>query len=69
MWELLTQLVMVNFHGGVGQGAEDGDDGDFSDGHFAHRLQVLIPLLNIHLVLLAGGRDQLEGGYSVMYMQ
>lgn len=62
MGELLTQLVMVNFHGGVGQGAEDGDDGDFPDGHFTHRLQVLIPLLNIHFVLLTGGRDQLEGG-------
>lgn len=67
VWELLTQLVMVNFHGGVAQRAKDSDDGDFPDGHFTHRLQVLIPLLNIHLVLLTGGRDQLEGGYSVTY--
>lgn len=61
MWELHTQLVVVNFHGGVGQGAKDGDDGNFPDGHFTHRLQVLIPLLNIHTVLLTGGRNQLEG--------
>lgn len=67
-----TQLVMVNFHGRVGEGAKDSDNGDFPDGHFTHRLQVLIPLLNIHLVLLTGGRDQLkrgERGYSVVYRQ
>lgn len=60
MWALLTQLVVVNFHGGVGQGAKDGDDGDLPDGHFTHRLQVLVPLLNIHTVLLTGGCNQLE---------
>lgn len=59
--ELLTQLIVVNLHGGVGQGAKDCDDGDFPDGHFTHRLQVLVPLLHIHMVLLAGRRDQLEG--------
>lgn len=51
---LLTQLVMVYFYGGVGQGAKDGNDGDFPDGHFTNRLQVLVPLLNIHLVFLTG---------------
>lgn len=66
-WEPLTQLVVVNFHGGVGQGAKDGDDGDFPDGHLTHRLQVLVPLLNIHTVLLTGRSDQLwrEGGKEV----
>lgn len=57
-----TQLVVVNLHGGVGQGAKDGDDGDFPDGHFTHGLQVLVPLLDVHGVLLAGGRNQLEEG-------
>lgn len=66
-WRPLTQLVVVDFHGGVGQRAEDGDDGDFPDGHFTHRLQVLVPLLHIHPVLLAGGRDQLEGGREVVF--
>lgn len=66
LWELLTQLVVVNFHGGVDQGAKNGDDGDFPDGHFTHRLQVLIPLLNIHTVLLTGGRNQLEEGRKVI---
>lgn len=55
-----TQLVMVDFHGGVGEGAKYGDDGDFPDGHLTNRLQVLVPLLDVHLVLLAGRRDQLQ---------
>lgn len=59
--EAHTQLVMVDFHGGVGEGTKDGDDGDFPDGHLTNRLQVLVPLLDIHLVLLARGRDQLQG--------
>lgn len=52
---------MVNFHGGVGQRAKDGNDGDFPDGHLTNRLQVLVPLLNVHLVFLARRRDQLQG--------
>lgn len=52
---------MVDFHGGVGEGTKDGDDGHFPDGHLTNRLQVLVPLLDIHLVLLARGRDQLQG--------
>lgn len=56
-----TQLVMVDFHGGVGQRAKDGDDGDLPDGHLTHRLQVLVPLLDVHLVLLARSRNQLRG--------
>lgn len=30
---VLTYLIMVNFHGGVGQGAKYGDNGDFPYGH------------------------------------
>lgn len=73
IFKIPTQLVMVNFYGRVGEGAKDSDNGDFPDSHFTHRLQVLIPLLNIHLVLLTGGCNQLEGGwkrdYSVIYRQ
>lgn len=52
---------MVDFHGGVGEGAKDGDDGDFPDGHLTNGLQVLVPLLDVHLVFLARRRDQLQG--------
>lgn len=62
---LVTQLVVVDLHGGVGQRAKDSDDGDFPDGHFTHRLQVLVPLLSIHTVLLTGGCNQLQGRREV----
>lgn len=60
--ELLTYLIVVDFHGGVGQRAKNSYDRDFPDGHLTHRLQVLIPLLNIHTDLLTGGCNQLEEG-------
>lgn len=56
-----TKLVVVDFHGGVGEGAKDGDDGDFPNGHLTNRLQVLVPLLDVHLVFFARRRDQLQG--------
>jgi len=34
--EVLTYLIVVNFHGGVGQGAKDANDRDFPDSHFTH---------------------------------
>lgn len=53
---------MVDFHGAVVDGAEDGDDGDLPGGHLAETLQVLIALLHIHVVLSLGSSDQLEVG-------
>lgn len=58
--ELFTKLVMINLHGAVPKCAKDGDDGHFPDCHFTHVLQVFIPLLNIHAVLLCWRGDQLK---------
>lgn len=58
----ITYLVMVDFHGGVGHGAKDGDNGEFPDGHLTHRLQILVSLLNVDAVVFRGGSDQLQGG-------